>query len=158
MTTTSIGGGPRLQPDRPCRQGHAGRGQEGRARCGWLALRHRPDPKLKKARLIIAGLCFFAGTAACVAALHAGQSLGPPVFQQAAHGNRQALQRIRQAATQGNTQAETELGALYAHGNGVPQNYMQAFSWYGKAAAQGDTAARHDLAALRRRLRRDMYR
>lgn len=93
-----------------------------------------------------------------MAAVHSGQSLGPPVFRQAAHGDRRALQRIRQAAAGGNAQAETELGVLYAHGNGVPQNYTRAFSWYGKAAAQGDAAARHDLAALRRRLRRDMYR
>ena len=83
---------------------------------------------------------------------------GPTLLQQAAQGNPPALQRIRQAAAQGNTQAETDLGYLYAHGDGVPQNYMQAFSWYQKAAAQGDVTAQHDIVALRRRLRRELYR
>lgn len=102
----------------------------------------------------VAGLCLIASAPA----LAVTPSAGPTLLQQAAQGNPNALRHIRQAAAQRNAWAETDLGTLYAHGDGVPQNYTQAFSWYRKAAAQGDATAHHDLIALRRRLRREMYR
>lgn len=158
MATSDIEGGSRLQRDRSCRQDRLGRKQKRCMQHGWHTLRYGPDPHCKRAGLAVAVLCLFTGMATCAAALHSRHSLGPPLLQQAAHGDRQALQRIRHAAAQGNAQAETDLGILYAHGDGVPQNYTRAFSWYRKAAAQGNATARHDLAALRRRLRREMYR
>lgn len=121
----------------------------------WVSLGRRPTRRCTKTALAVAGLCLIASVPALGATPNASE---PLLLQQAAQGNRQALQRIRQAAAQGNAQAETDLGILYAHGDGVPQNYTQAFAWYGKAAAQGDAAARHDIVALRRRLRREMYR
>lgn len=119
-----------------------------------VRLGRRPTGRWSKSVLAAAGLCLIASMPAPAATPNASE----PLLQQAAQGNRQALQRIRQAAAQGNTQAETDLGILYAHGDGVPQNYTLAFSWYRKAAAQGDAVARHDIVALRRRLRREMYR
>ena len=51
-------------------------------------------------------------------------------------------------AQQGNPDAQYNLGAHFANGNGVPQDYRQAAAWYGKAAQQGHLRALHDLADL----------
>lgn len=51
-------------------------------------------------------------------------------------------------AQQGNPDAQYNLGAHFANGNGVQQDYRQAAAWYGKAAQQGHPRALHDLADL----------
>jgi hypothetical protein len=38
---------------------------------------------------------------------------------------------------QGDAKALNRLGTMYAHGQGVPQNFAQAVKWFRKAAAQG---------------------
>ncbi len=52
------------------------------------------------------------------------------------------------AATSGNALAMCRLGALYALGHGVPQNYAKAMAWYRKAAAAGCVAAMDDIGLL----------
>jgi hypothetical protein len=47
-----------------------------------------------------------------------------------------AAQWYLRAAEQGNAQAQNELGTLYHDGQGVPQNYVQAYVWYSRAAAR----------------------
>ena len=42
----------------------------------------------------------------------------------------------------------TNLGVLYANGQGVPQDYAKAREWYEKAAAAGDAAAMRNLGFL----------
>jgi TPR repeat protein len=42
------------------------------------------------------------------------------------------------AAEQGNAKAQTNLGVMYANGQGVPQDYVLAHMWFNLAAAQGD--------------------
>jgi TPR repeat protein len=42
----------------------------------------------------------------------------------------------------------TDLGALYANGDGVPQDYAKAREWYEKAAAKGDADAKTALERL----------
>jgi len=42
--------------------------------------------------------------------------------------------------------AQYLLGALYAHGDGVAADPVQAFGWFARAAAQGNVKAMHNLA------------
>jgi hypothetical protein len=51
------------------------------------------------------------------------------------------LRILRPLAEQGNALAQLGLGLMYAKGQGVPQDYAQAFVWYRKAADQGDADA-----------------
>jgi len=44
--------------------------------------------------------------------------------------------------------AQFHLGQLYANGQGVPQDYVQARQWYEKAAIQGDASAQLNLGVL----------
>ncbi|HWB98942.1 MAG TPA: HEAT repeat domain-containing protein [Bryobacteraceae bacterium] len=54
-----------------------------------------------------------------------------------------AFQNTKRAAEQGYAPAEAALGLMYANGKGVEQNYVEAVSWWKKAAADG-----HRLAPL----------
>lgn len=58
------------------------------------------------------------------------------------------LQNLQTLARQGDTEAQIRLGDLYAKGRGVPQDHVQARSWYAKAAAQGHPIAQNNLAEL----------
>jgi uncharacterized protein len=51
-------------------------------------------------------------------------------------------------AEQGDPAAQNALGDLYAHGQGVTQDYRQAAQWYRLAAEQGLAVAQGKLAAL----------
>jgi TPR repeat protein len=44
--------------------------------------------------------------------------------------------------------AQTNLGAMYALGQGVPQDYVQAHMWFNLAARQGYSEARKGIDAL----------
>ncbi len=52
-----------------------------------------------------------------------------------------ALRRLEKMAHSGNPTAECSLGALYARGRAVPQDYVKAANWFRKAADQGDAKA-----------------
>ena len=54
----------------------------------------------------------------------------------------------KQAATQGYANAQAYLGLLYANGQGVPQDFVQARQWFEKAAAQGIARAQYSLGTL----------
>jgi len=56
-----------------------------------------------------------------------------------------ALHEWQPLAEQGDADAQFDLGQLYANGQGVPQDYVQARQWYEKAAAQGQTLAQLNL-------------
>jgi uncharacterized protein len=58
------------------------------------------------------------------------------------------LQTLHTQAAQGNAKAQTNLGFLYANGQGVRQDYVQARQWWEKAAAQGRAKAQTNLGAL----------
>ncbi|KAF8920469.1 hypothetical protein BGZ58_004354, partial [Dissophora ornata] len=49
------------------------------------------------------------------------------------------------AANQGNASAQYNLGFMYEHGKGVPQDYSKAMEWYLKAANQGHASAQPNL-------------
>jgi TPR repeat protein len=55
---------------------------------------------------------------------------------------------LRRSAETGDISAQTQLGALYVAGEGVPQDYREAVKWLRRAADQGDSMAQFFLAGL----------
>jgi len=51
------------------------------------------------------------------------------------------FETVKQAAEQGDVQAQFKLGLMYDEGQGVAQDYVEAVKWYQKAAGQGDADA-----------------
>jgi TPR repeat protein len=51
-------------------------------------------------------------------------------------------------ANKGDPKAQALLGTMYAHGQGVPQDYWQAESWFRKAADQGIALAQYCLGVI----------
>ena len=59
-----------------------------------------------------------------------------------------AYQLAKPQAEKGDADAQFILGYLYDEGKGVPQDYTEAAKWYGRAAKQGNKAARHNLGLI----------
>ncbi len=53
-----------------------------------------------------------------------------------------ALKEWRTLAEQGDAEAQSNLGVMYSNGQGVPQDYVQAYMWLSLPAAQGSETAR----------------
>ena len=53
----------------------------------------------------------------------------------------EAVKWYRAAAEQGQSEAQYELGVMYADGSGVPRDHSEAVKWCQKAAAQGHEKA-----------------
>ncbi len=68
----------------------------------------------------------------------------------AAGNHRFAAELFRQAARQGDEQAQIALGDLYAEGRGVERSLAEAFSWYRRAAEQGHGAGMIRMARMYR--------
>lgn len=51
-------------------------------------------------------------------------------------------------ARRGNTQAQTKLGLMYVHGDGVAQDYLQGYRWLQTAASSGDATAEYHLGMM----------
>ena len=58
----------------------------------------------------------------------------------------------RKAAEQGSTWFQYELGEMYADGDGVPENYIQAYAWFSIAAANGWSSSKNEKARLTRKM------
>jgi TPR repeat protein/peptidoglycan hydrolase-like protein with peptidoglycan-binding domain len=56
-----------------------------------------------------------------------------------------ALREWKPLAERGHVAAQSSLGFMYDHGQGVPQDYDAAVMWYRKAADQGDARAQFNL-------------
>ncbi len=56
--------------------------------------------------------------------------------------------RYRKTAEQGDATAQRSLGFLYANGQGVAQDYVEAARWFRKAADQGEALAQFGLGTL----------
>ena len=54
----------------------------------------------------------------------------------------------RLAAEQGDASAQFNLGVMYNHGYGVPQDYKEAVKWYRLSAEQGDARAQNKLGLM----------
>jgi len=52
------------------------------------------------------------------------------------------------AAGQGYAAAQSNLGAMYDRGEGVPQSYREALKWYRKAADQGNAMAQYNIGSM----------
>jgi hypothetical protein len=85
----------------------------------------------------------------CIA-LISGAAVTWQVFRVRAHGLRLAqdatVYRLR--AEQGDAKAQANLGNMYSHGQGVPQDYAEAFRWYRKASDQGYAQAQYNLGNM----------
>jgi TPR repeat protein len=57
----------------------------------------------------------------------------------------EALKWFRLAATNGNAQAEYNVGFMYANGRGVRHNEEEAVRWFRQAARHGYDVARKEL-------------
>jgi len=57
-----------------------------------------------------------------------------------------ALQKFGKAAVQGKAVAQYNLATMYANGNGVVQDFVEAVRWYELAADQGNAAAQSNFA------------
>ena len=55
---------------------------------------------------------------------------------------------LRPLAEQGNAEAQTALGDMYAGGHGVVQDYVEAVKWFRRAAEQGFADAQDFLARM----------
>lgn len=60
----------------------------------------------------------------------------------------QAMVYYKQAAEQGDAQAQFEVGRMYAEGLGVPKDYSEAVKWYRKAVKQNNADAKAWLSDL----------
>ena len=58
------------------------------------------------------------------------------------------VQTTRTHAQNGEPDAEYRLGAMYYHGQGVPQDHTQALNWYRKAADQGNPQAEYGVGYM----------
>ena len=56
--------------------------------------------------------------------------------------------KITQLAEQGDAETQLNLGVMYYNGNGVSQDYKQAFKWSAKAAEQGLATAQYNLGVM----------
>src|SRR5215472_4658795 len=56
----------------------------------------------------------------------------------------------RARAAAGDAKAQYDLARKYYYGKGVPQDYGESISWYGKAADQGTPEAEYGLAFMYR--------
>lgn len=59
-----------------------------------------------------------------------------------------AFKALQQLAQQGYAKAQSSLGAMYAEGEGVAQDFKQAAYWWQKAAQQGYAAAQYNLGNM----------
>ncbi len=78
-------------------------------------------------------LAFVLLASACLAMFHPGCS------------KVQDIDRLRQAADQGDAEAQNKLGYMYFTGEGVAKNDQEAVKWFRKAAEQGHAKAQFNL-------------
>jgi TPR repeat protein len=59
-----------------------------------------------------------------------------------------ALRYWRPLADQGNAEAQSWIGFMYANGQGVPLDYAAAMTWYRKAAGQAYAKAQYNIGTM----------
>src|SRR5512138_3921672 len=64
------------------------------------------------------------------------------------HEYQTAIKEFRPLADQGDSSAQFMLGYMYAHGEGLSQNYGEAVRWFHQAATKGNLAAQFNLGVL----------
>jgi TPR repeat protein len=71
-----------------------------------------------------------------------------PTSEQVKKADDPRILELRKAAEQGNARAQFNLGLMYATGQGVPQDYVEAARWFRKAAGQGNASAQYNLGVM----------
>ncbi len=66
-----------------------------------------------------------------------------------------SLEQTRQAAEQGNADAQLEMGILYEFGYNMPKNNVTALAWYLRSAEQGNALAVKRRDQLKSRMQPD---
>ncbi len=67
---------------------------------------------------------------------------------QAEREQREEAEQVAEAAHQGDTVAQYNLGVMYQNGYGVAQNDTEAVKWYRKAAEQGNALGQNNLGVM----------
>jgi TPR repeat protein len=81
--------------------------------------------------------------------LHLGAPVTPPT-QPRSEKNTIAsrFEKLRKAAAQGDAEAQSSLGRMYAKGDGVSKDAVEAVQWFRKAAEQGYARAQYNLGVM----------
>ena len=98
------------------------------------------SPVLSPLRLTLTTLTLLSGAAM------ADTSKGAALFKAGQYA--QALTELTGPAHSGDRAAQSYLGQMYENGYGVKRDYVQAASWYQKAATAGSTDGMNDLGQL----------
>ena len=69
-------------------------------------------------------------------------NVGGAIVARLVEDDAEAVRWYRLAAEQGLARAQSNLGVMYANGEGVPEDAVYAYAWLSIAAAQGDTNAK----------------
>ena len=77
------------------------------------------------------------------------------VFSSALYASETDIAELRTKAEQGVPKAQCSLGLLYANGEGVPKNSVEAYKWLNLAAANGYEDAIKRRSILERQMTRD---
>ena len=86
-----------------------------------------------KMRILIFTLCLLASAAVM------------PLPAEQTSAERKQLQETTAKAKKGDALAQYNLGVMYANGQGVPKDEVEAVKWYRKASEQGDDLAQFNL-------------
>ena len=73
---------------------------------------------------------------------------GTPSASCADIGPSSSLEDVRSCAEQGYAVAQNSLGWMYATGEGVPEDYVEAIRWFRSGAEQGNAAAQNGLGVM----------
>ena len=80
----------------------------------------------------------------------------PPLEQARQLGlNAEAVRWYREGVERGADDAQFNLGSMYAHGEGVPEDPVEAFAWFSAAAEQGLSSAKKEKELVAGRMGRD---
>ena len=99
-----------------------------------------------------------------LAALTALMSRATPVvagdFEDAEAANKagdykKEFRLLKGLAEQGDADAQFNLGIMYANGEGVPKDYVQAYAWMSIAATQGNANAQKGKGTLKKEMTRE---
>lgn len=93
---------------------------------------------------MLAALCLFGA----VAPSAASDRFRAAAAAAAAHDYVRAAQIFLDLAVLGDARAQTYLGFMYAHGQGVPQNFIVSAAWYRCASHQGLASAQYMLGLM----------
>jgi len=116
--------------------------KNGRCRIIGRIREYREEPPMKKFRVLAVALPLLMTAASA----WAGDSEDCRNAKALLKSNpAKAVAACTRVAERGDATAETEVGFMYATGQGVPTDHQEAVKWFRKAAAQGDAHAQRDL-------------